>query len=42
LQDDQLAINTALNMAIQSIGIVDNLTGEAASSTVLGFLQQQQ
>lgn len=42
LQDDQLAINTALNMAIQSIGIVDNLTGEAAPSTILGFLQQQQ
>ena len=41
LQDDQLAINTALNMAIQNIGIVDNLSGDAAKNTVLGFLQQQ-
>ena len=41
LQDDQLAINTALNMAIQNIGIVDNLSGNAAKNTVLGFLQQQ-
>lgn len=41
LQDDQLAINTALNMAVQNIGIVDNLSGDAAKNTVLGFLQQQ-
>lgn len=41
LQDDQLTINTALNMAIQNIGIVDNLSGDADKNTVLGFLQQQ-